>query len=157
AGRNDLAFTVQGRNAASGGDHFGLDRVLVVPGSAPDRRAALERAIRWIERNPADPFDGGRADMGAEIATLSELAGRSAPGPSRDRLLALVRARVAALDALPAERVPESSFTAIARAAFAASAVGAPLRTVDGLTGRMEAAARGPAASDAPYRPIALA
>src|SRR5262249_11839524 len=90
------------------------------------------------------------------IAAIGDLAARRPAGASRDSLLLVLRTRIARLDALPADRVPESDFPAIARAGLAALAAGIPCRTVDALLARMEIAAQAPPSGGAPVRHTAL-
>ena len=75
---------------------FALDRVTLEPPSNPTRDQALERAVAWILAHPADAFDGGRAEVLAEVVALHGVAKR-VEGELRARCEAGVEARLAAL------------------------------------------------------------
>ena len=155
-GNDRVAIEVIGKNPASTGHHLGIDRVFVLPARLPMHEEVRDQALNWIIAHPADLFDGGRRDVGAEIAALALAAGDPLMEELKGTLEQEVRRRLAFLDASATGRVFPSESESLVVAALEAQRLGLGPGFFEGMDAEIRALASATYDPSAIYRPLAL-
>lgn len=130
-GANDFEFVVEGKDPASGGYHFAVDRIVLAKigeavgretpvGTMQGRRDALDRAVSWVLSHPADAFDGGRNGTCAEIVALDYLMSRPQLSGNRQIYLDGIRARFDQLGSDTGYRTEPAEYEMLAAAGYIA-------------------------------------
>ncbi|MEM7305770.1 MAG: hypothetical protein AAF682_03825 [Planctomycetota bacterium] len=155
-GANELSFSVDDKHPSARGYQLGIDRITVEPSEVQTTpAAALQAAVDWILAHPADHFDGGRADVYAEIETLDRLTRCRVLAPRHDELERALSDRLGWLDRTRAFRVGPKDYDGLAAAALAARARSRPLSPYVATRDAMRAFAAD-YRSSAGFRPLRL-